>query len=65
MHGYGMGPRKCLGKNFANLLIKMLIATILKEYNLVVKGEQTEVRRDRFTCTPEEIVFFSKRGDGV
>ena len=62
MHAYGIGPRKCLGKNFANLIMKLLIVSVLKEFDLEVEGEKTSVRRDRFTCTPKEVVHFKKRG---
>ncbi|RMD40324.1 hypothetical protein DV735_g4820, partial [Chaetothyriales sp. CBS 134920] len=50
LHGYGIGPRKCLGKNFANLIIKLLILATLREYRVVVDGTLTNIRRDRFTC---------------
>ncbi|RPB29333.1 cytochrome P450 [Terfezia boudieri ATCC MYA-4762] len=59
-HRYGMGPRKCMGKNVANILIKMLMVTLLEKYEVVADAEEGEgkYRTDRFTRAPEKEVEF-------
>ena len=61
-HRYGMGPRKCMGKNVANVAIKMLMITLLEKYEIVAdaegEGEDMKYRTDRFTRTPEKEVEF-------
>ncbi|KJF60615.1 uncharacterized protein CIMG_11806 [Coccidioides immitis RS] len=64
LHGYGMGPRKCLGKNFANIIIKLLLVTTLEEFTLSAGTDETKLRKDRFTRTPDDVVSFQVRRSG-
>ncbi|MCJ1381495.1 hypothetical protein MMC17_004606 [Xylographa soralifera] len=65
---YGIGPRKCIGKNFAALIMKTMLVEVLSSYRLEIdardKGrvEQRafELRDDRFTITPKQVVRFVK-----
>ncbi|KAJ5787471.1 hypothetical protein N7457_002461 [Penicillium paradoxum] len=59
LYGYGLGPRKCLGKNFASIMIKLLIITALENYKLSAEVD-LKTRRDRWTCTPNSVVSFGK-----
>lgn len=60
--GYGMGPRKCLGKNFANIIIKLFLITIARSFDLTAGAGVTGIKRDRFTCMPEQVVMFLQKG---
>ncbi len=61
---FGLGPRKCLGKNMADVIIKLAMITVLDSYHLsgVVDGN-VSLRKDRFTCTPQQVVNFSRRAE--
>lgn len=59
--GYGMGPRKCLGKNVANVIIKLFLVAIVQRFELQAGTGATQIKRDRFTCMPEEMVSFRPR----
>lgn len=59
--GYGMGPRKCLGKNVANVIIKLFLVAIVQRFELQAGTGATQIKRDRFTCMPEEMVTFRPR----
>ncbi|KAJ5988404.1 hypothetical protein N7481_003614 [Penicillium waksmanii] len=57
LHGYGLGPRKCLGKNFASIMIKLFVITVLENYQLG-GALDTKLRRDTWTRVPESVVSF-------
>lgn len=65
---YGLGPRKCIGKNFAAIIMKIMLVEVLRSYQLQFrdqdkrKGEQRsfDIRDDRFTITPQQTVRFVK-----
>lgn len=59
LHGYGLGPRKCLGKNFASIMIKLFVITVLENYQLG-GALDTKLRRDTWTRVPESVVSFEK-----
>lgn len=59
--GYGMGPRKCLGKNVANVIIKLFLVSVVQRFELQAEAGTTQIKRDRFTCMPEEMVTFRPR----
>ena len=59
--GYGMRPRKCLGKNVANVIIKQFLVAVIQHFELQAETGVTQVKRDRFTCMPEEVVQFHQR----
>lgn len=56
-----MGPRKCLGKNVANVIIKLFLVTVIREFEIATGNEMTRIKRDRFTCIPEQVVMLKKR----
>ena len=51
-----------MGKNVANVAIKMLMITLLEKYEAVAdsegEGKDMKYRTDRFTRTPEKEVEF-------
>ena len=51
-----------MGKNVANVVIKMLMVTLLEKYEIFAdaegEGKGMKYRTDRFTCTPEKEVEF-------
>lgn len=61
---FGIGPRKCLGKNFASVMMKLFLVLVLSEYSLELQEEEgerseaVELREDKFTITPKQIVRF-------
>ncbi|KAI9849203.1 MAG: hypothetical protein M1838_000223 [Thelocarpon superellum] len=57
---FGVGPRKCLGKNMADVMIKLAMIIVLEKYHLSGVDGQVALRKDRFTCTPQQLVKFSK-----
>lgn len=59
--GYGMGPRKCLGKNFANIILKLFLITVSQHFELHAGEGAIPIKRDRFTCMPEQLVVFEQR----
>ncbi|KAJ9293178.1 hypothetical protein DTO271G3_8122 [Paecilomyces variotii] len=61
MLGYGMGPRKCLGKNVANVIIKQFLVAVMQHFELNTGDGATHIKRDRFTCMPEQVVEFRQR----
>lgn len=59
--GYGMGPRKCLGKNFANIILKLFLVSVSRHFVLGAERGAIQIKRDRFSCVPEQIVVFKIR----
>lgn len=59
--GYGMGPRKCLGKNFANIILKLFLVSVSRHFTLNAEKGTIQIKRDRFSCVPEQLVVFQKR----
>jgi cytochrome P450 len=65
---YGLGPRKCIGKNFAAVIMKMMLVEVLGKYSLQfldqdrdkVETRAFEIRDDRFTITPKQVVQFTR-----
>ncbi|KAJ5974660.1 hypothetical protein N7481_011870 [Penicillium waksmanii] len=59
--GYGMGPRKCLGKNFANIIVKLFLVSVNRHFILSAEKGAIQIKRDRFSCVPTQLVVFEKR----
>ncbi|KAI9701261.1 MAG: hypothetical protein M1836_001931 [Candelina mexicana] len=59
---FGIGPRKCLGKNMADVMTKLTIVTVLEGYRLSGVTGDVCLRKDRFTCTPQQLVQFTRLG---
>ena len=49
---FGSGPRRCLGKNFAEVLIKTEIAKVLSTFEVALEGE-LKVAADTFVVRPD------------
>lgn len=58
---YGLGPRQCLGKNFAGVIVKMVALKALPKYKVEVVGGQEGVNVDRrgFAVTPDVTLRFT------
>lgn len=59
--GYGAGVRKCLGRHFANLAMRVILAEIVSRYSITSRGKPWDMafRKDRFVLTPQdhEVLF--------
>ncbi|KAF2462609.1 cytochrome P450 [Lindgomyces ingoldianus] len=62
---FGLGSRKCIGKNVSGIIMKTFLMAVLKEWELetvgVTKGDEqkmVDTRKDRFTVTPAQSVRF-------
>lgn len=55
---YGLGPRQCLGKNFAPLIVKLVAMNALKHYRIETVGE-VGFDRAQFTVTPQAVLRFT------
>jgi cytochrome P450 len=59
---FGLGPRKCIGKNFAAVIMKTFLLLVVSQYRLEMqdelKSEKIATRDDRFTITPKQAVRF-------
>lgn len=49
---FGCGPRRCLGKNFAELLIKTEIFTVLKHFEVSL-CQEVKIAKDTFVVQPD------------
>lgn len=56
---FGCGPRRCLGKNFAETLIKTLLIEILSRFEIVPSGP-VEYATDTFVVQPRTKVRLNK-----
>ena len=55
---FGGGPRTCIGKNFATLEMKIILAKIYQN-NLLVLVDDREVKpKPHFTLRPEKDIIF-------
>ncbi|GME64802.1 cytochrome P450 CYP5293A1 [Neofusicoccum parvum] len=64
---FGLGSRKCIGKNFSAVIMKTFLVAVLKEWKLQTVGltreeelDMVETRKDRFTVTPDQRVAFAR-----
>ncbi|KAF2680077.1 cytochrome P450 CYP5293A1 [Lentithecium fluviatile CBS 122367] len=62
---FGLGSRKCIGKNVSSVIMKAFLVAVLKEWELLTAGvakseekEMVDTRSDRFTVTPDQGVRF-------
>ena len=59
---FGIGTRKCIGKNFAVLIMKLVLVNLLQSYRLEALDGDKEIclEEGRFTRTPKKAVRFVK-----
>jgi cytochrome P450 len=64
---FGLGSRKCIGKNISSVIMKTFLVAVLKEWELSTVGlaedkgkEMIDTRKDRFTVTPDQCVQFER-----
>ncbi|KAB2569566.1 Cytochrome P450 monooxygenase lepD [Lasiodiplodia theobromae] len=62
---FGLGSRKCIGKNFGGVIMKAFLVPVLREWRLesvgLTREEEkglVETRQDRFAVTPDRRVRF-------
>ncbi|ORX94548.1 cytochrome P450 [Clohesyomyces aquaticus] len=62
---FGLGSRKCIGKNVARVMMKTFLVMVLKEWELQTVGsakdaeqEMVDTKPDRFTVTPDQRLRF-------
>ncbi|KAL6301175.1 cytochrome P450 [Sparassis latifolia] len=55
---YGLGPRQCLGKNFALLIVKLVAMKALRKYRIETIGE-IGFDKAQFTVTPQALLRFT------
>jgi gliotoxin/aspirochlorine/mycotoxins biosynthesis cytochrome P450 monooxygenase len=57
---FGLGPRKCLGQHFGDMIIKSCVFQIFANYKVEL-GRSIDVFRDRFVQTADTALEFSLR----
>ncbi|MGD8552886.1 MAG: cytochrome P450 [Anaerolineales bacterium] len=62
--GFGGGPHKCLGMNFAYTEMKVIFSLLLHEYELELLNPTPKVVRDAGTARPERpcLIRYKRRG---
>jgi cytochrome P450 len=60
---FGLGSRKCIGKNVSSVIMKTFLVAVMKQWELQTVGSaktegMVETRKDRFTVTPDQKVRF-------
>ncbi|GAB1213873.1 hypothetical protein ATERTT37_003026 [Aspergillus terreus] len=56
---FGIGRGRCLGKNIADMMLKMVTVAIVQRYFMKPAGREKGTRQDRFTVTSEEEIVFT------
>ncbi|KAE8408054.1 cytochrome P450 [Aspergillus pseudonomiae] len=56
---FGIGRGRCLGKNIADMMLKMVTVAIVQRYFMTPAGKEKGTRQDRFTVTSEEEIEFT------
>lgn len=56
---FGIGRGRCLGKNIADMMLKMVTVAIVQRYFMKPAGKEKGTRQDRFTVTSEEEIVFT------
>jgi cytochrome P450 len=60
MWRFGFGPRKCLGKNVADIILRVIIAEMLRSYQLDIVGkrrhDEIELQADSWIGLPDGMV---------
>ncbi|KAJ5555318.1 Cytochrome P450 [Penicillium sp. DV-2018c] len=54
---FGIGRGRCLGKNIADIMLKMVTVAIVERY-IMKPGQEKGIRQDRFTVTSEGEIQF-------
>lgn len=56
---FGMGRGRCLGKNIADMMLKMVTVAIVQRFAMKPAGKEEGTRKDRFTVTSEKEIAFT------
>lgn len=60
MWRFGFGPRQCLGKNVADIILRVIVAEVLRGYQLEIAGEKTldeiKLQADSWIGLPDGVV---------
>ncbi|GKZ36801.1 hypothetical protein AbraIFM66950_008033 [Aspergillus brasiliensis] len=56
---FGIGRGRCLGKNIADMMLKMVTVAIVQRYYMAPAGKEKGTRQDRFTVTSEKEIEFT------
>lgn len=69
MWRFGFGPRQCLGKNVADIILRVLIAEILHCYQVGIVGkggiDRIELQADSWIGLPECMVNLTPQVEEV
>lgn len=64
MWRFGFGPRQCLGKNVADIILRVIVAEVLRDYELEIIGEKThdeiKLQANSWIGLPDAIVRFNR-----
>ncbi|KAL6895114.1 cytochrome P450 [Trichoderma evansii] len=64
MWRFGFGPRQCLGKNVADIILRVIVAEVLRDYKLEIIGEKThdeiKLQADSWIGLPDAIIRLKK-----
>ena len=65
MWRYGFGPRQCLGKNVADIILRVIMSELLQRYTLRMvpekEGTGTNLQADSWIGLPNGMVRLSPR----
>jgi len=58
---FGIGPRKCVGMNFGDKIVKVIIATIVENYQLQLENNYLGENKEMFFHGPKGTVILTPR----
>lgn len=55
---FGFGRERCLGKNIAEIMLKIVLISIVQQYDMK-PGKNDGIRQDKFTVTSDGEIGFT------